>query len=100
MVEQQHARTRLIRRTGDWLGARVGDEIMLMSVSRGQYLGMNAVGARIWELIEQPTEVRAICATLVREYDVTPEDCSAQVEACLDDMEMQRLVAIDRPASE
>ena len=56
----------LIKRSGDWLSAKVGDEIMMMSAARGNYLGVNAVGARIWELIETPSDIDTICATLVR----------------------------------
>jgi hypothetical protein len=46
----------LVRRKGDWLSAMVGDELVMMSAERGNYLGLTPVGARIWELIEEPLE--------------------------------------------
>ena len=38
-----------IRKSGDWLCARVGDEVMMMSASQGSYIGLDTTGARIWD---------------------------------------------------
>jgi len=84
----------VIARKEDWLSARVGDEIMMMNVERGEYLGMNDVGARIWELIEMPSDIATICATLVREFEVSPETCEIQVRSFVADMEKHGVVAV------
>lgn len=86
----------MIERKGDWLSARVGDEIMMMSPEHGKYIGMNEVGARIWELIETPADIATVCATLVREFEVSPEDCEAEVGSFLAEMEKHGAVAVDR----
>jgi hypothetical protein len=85
----------LIERKGDWLSARVGDEIMMMSPEKGKYIGMNEVGARIWELIEQPSDITALCAELEREFDVSPEACRTEVDSFLAELEKHGAVAID-----
>ena len=77
----------LIARKGDWLSAMIGDEVVMMSASSGQYIGLNAVGARIWELIEQPSELDDLCARLEAEFDVCPPDCAREVEGFLADLE-------------
>ena len=38
----------MIHRDGDWLAAKVGDELVMMSATKGNYIGLSAVGARIW----------------------------------------------------
>jgi len=86
----------LIERKGDWLSARVGDEIMMMSPEHGKYIGMNDVGARIWDLIETPSDITTVCATLVSEFDVTPEECETEVGSFLAEMEKHGAVSLDR----
>ena len=50
----------MVRRQGDWLSARVGDELVMMSAEKGNYIGLSEVGARIWDIIETPSEVAAV----------------------------------------
>ena len=40
----------MVRRQGEWLTAKVGDELVMMSTERANYIGLNEVGVRIWEL--------------------------------------------------
>ena len=85
----------MIKRSGDWLSAKVGDEIMMMSAARGNYLGVNAVGARIWELIETPSDIDTVCATLVGEFEVDPATCRSEVERFVTEMGKHGAIAVD-----
>lgn len=84
-----------VRRQGDWLSAKAGDELVMMSVEKGNYLGLSEIGARIWELIETPTSLDDLCATLVREFEVSPAECRADVEEFLAGLEKHGAVALD-----
>jgi hypothetical protein len=84
-----------VRKQGDWLAARVGEELVMMSAEKGNYIGLTEVGARIWELIESPQDVDAICARLQEEYDVAADICRAEVEAFLDKLAEQGAVALE-----
>jgi len=86
----------LIRRDGDWLSARVGAEIMMMSAKKGNYLGLTEVGARIWELIETPQNMDSLCDTLQQEFEVDAETCRTDVETFLTQMEKHGAIAVDR----
>jgi len=70
-----------LRRHDDWLAAKVGDELVMMSATTGRYLGLNDVGARVWDLLETPCDVDALCARLEQEYEVAPEVCRAEIDA-------------------
>ena len=72
-----------ISKQGDWISAKVGDEIVMMSAEEGKYIGLNDVGARIWELLDEPRTVEALEAALLVEFDVTPEVCRTEVDAFL-----------------
>jgi len=87
----------MVRKQGDWLAAKVGDELVMMSAEKGNYIGLSEVGARIWELIEKPQEVDAVCAQLQQEYDVTPDACRAEVETFLSELVKHGAIALDPP---
>jgi len=71
----------LISRCPGWISARVGDEIMMMNVERGKYIGLTETGARIWELLEEPRSVDYLCTELCREYEITSAICRTEIDA-------------------
>lgn len=89
----------MVRRRGDWLIAKVGDEFVMMSRQKVHHIGITEVSARIWELIETPREVEAVCAQLRREYAIPPDVCRAEVEAFLNELVQHGAVALDRPTA-
>ena len=87
----------MVRKQGDWLSAKVGEELVMMSAEKGNYIGLSEVGARIWEIIETPQDVDSVCAQLQSEYEVAPETCRAEVESFLNEMVQHGAVALDPP---
>ncbi len=55
----------MLQRQGDWLAQPVGEEMLMMSPAQGNYVSLSPVARRIWEMIETPTTIDAICAQLV-----------------------------------
>ena len=84
-----------IYRDGDWLAAKVGDELVMMSAAKGNYIGLSEVGARIWELIETPRTIESLCEALVAEYDVDPAICRAEVDTFLSTLGQHQAIRID-----
>jgi hypothetical protein len=84
----------MFARKDSWLAAMVGDELVMMSAEIGVYLGLNDVGARIWEIIETPTALPDICTTLAAEFETTPEACQPEVEAFLNELAACGAVAL------
>jgi hypothetical protein len=71
--------TKLIR-NGDILYAPVGaEEAVMMSIEAGRYFGLNAVGARIWELLDTPKTVAELCASIAEEFEVNADACEPDV---------------------
>jgi hypothetical protein len=87
----------VVRKQGDWLAAKVGDELVMMSAEKGNYIGLSEIGARIWELIEAPQEFDVVCARLQEEYEVSPEACRTEVESFLNELVKHGAVALDPP---
>lgn len=73
-------RETILRRSGSILYAQVGaDEGVMLSVEQGLYYGLNAVAARICELLETPTTVAEVIARVCDEFDVDPETAETEV---------------------
>ena len=73
----------------------LADEVVILSLSTGEYYGLNPIAARIWSLVQEPRRVAEIRDTLLAEYDdVTPADCSAQVLALLEEMAAIDLIVV------
>jgi hypothetical protein len=84
-----------ISRAEDWLAAKIGEEMVMMSVKTGGYIGLNEVGARIWDLLETPCDIDALCARLESEYDVEPAVCRAEIEDFVAELVRHGAASID-----
>ena len=87
----------IVRRQGDWLAAKIGEELVMMSAEKGNYIGLSKVGSRIWELIETPQDIDALSAQLQAEFDVTPDACRADIDAFLNELVKHGAIALDPP---
>lgn len=71
----------LIVRADTTLSAEVGNEVVMLVPDRNSYYDTNAQGAAVWNALNQPTTVRAICARLIERFDVAEPDCQRDVLA-------------------
>ena len=84
----------VVVRCSEPLSAEVGEEIVVFSAERGSYHAFGASGSRIWELLEEPTTVSALCVTLRSEYDVDEERCFEDVTSFLEELRQAELIEV------
>jgi hypothetical protein len=65
------------------MASDIGGETVILGLQKGRYYGLDAVGARIWQLLQTPTSVADLQRAIVAEYDVAPERCQADLLALL-----------------
>jgi hypothetical protein len=58
---------------------KMGDETILLNLQTGTYFGLDKVGSRFLEILEQESNVAAAHRTLLTEFDVTPEVLEADL---------------------
>jgi hypothetical protein len=58
------------RNESNFLANPVGDEIIILNMETGDYLGLNQVGSDIWDLLEAPITVQKIIDKLIDRYAV------------------------------
>jgi hypothetical protein len=71
------------------------DGLVLLDIHGGVVLASNAIGARIWQLIESRLDSVEIAIRLAREYDVPIERAEHDVTAFLTALEGQGLVTAE-----
>ena len=72
----------------------LGGEAVILNMATGVYHGLNEVGAKVWDLIEQPKTVKEIKELLVEQYEVEPEVCKNDLLALLKDLQAAGLVEV------
>lgn len=72
-----------IQRSEDVYSTWFDDNLIMMSVRKGRYYGLNEVGSRIWELLEHSTTEAEVAGKVLAEYEVAPEICANEVREFL-----------------
>lgn len=78
----------------DILTTPLDDELALLNLDTGKYYGMDQVSRRIWELIEQPQAVSALCEQLLTEFEVDEVTCRQEVLHFLQELADANLVEV------
>ena len=78
----------------DQVSSDLGGEVAILDLKAGVYYGLDAVGARIWSLIQEPRTVNEIRDILLEEYDVEPERCERDLLVLLRRLADEGLVEV------
>ena len=74
---------KIISRSEGVVFNKLDDELVMMSLANSEYYGLDNIGSQIWEIIEQPVSFNDIIATLIKKYDVSEENCIADIQEFL-----------------
>ena len=85
----------ILQRKGDLLFNEIDGEVVMLSIENSEYYGMDKVGSRIWELLEQPLRFRDLIDKLLAEYEVTEKQCADDTLTYLKKLEDKRLLVIE-----
>ena len=84
----------MLYRTQEMLSTELDQETVLMSIDAGAYYGLAGPARSIWEKLETPITFLALVDLLVKEYEVTPEACAADLQGFLGEMEQKGLLRV------
>lgn len=71
---------------------RIGDETILLNLQTGTYFGLDIVGSRFLELLEQDGELAVVLRTMVEEFDVKPETLEGDILRLSEEMRSKGLL--------
>ena len=83
-----------IKRNNEVFASQIDDEVVMMNIQSGKYYGIDTIGSRIWELINEKIQVQKVIDHLLEEYDVSEEQCKNDVLEFLDELNENKLVEI------
>ena len=83
-----------IRRNPELVSSNLDGETVMMSVESGEYFGLDAVGSRIWELLETPITVANLIDLLVDEFEVSRVECEADTIEFLNHLLDKKLLIV------
>lgn len=84
----------IIRASQNQVSCDMAGEAAILNQDSGMYYGLNAVGSRIWSLIQRPTTVNDLLQVLVEEYDVEPSRCERDLLLVLEQLAERGLIEI------
>lgn len=71
--------TTILNRREGLMAADMNGSTVMMDVTTGKYYNLGEIGGRIWALLEMPMTLDALISKLTDEYDVSPEQCRADI---------------------
>jgi hypothetical protein len=69
-------------------------ETVILDFNKGAYFGLDEVGTLIWQQLQQPQTVSAICDTVVEQYEVDRKVCEQDVIRLLEVLHAEGLVEL------
>jgi len=84
----------LVVRSGDFIASTVDDDLVMMSLEKGIYYGLDTIGSQIWEHIAEPISVNDLCHKLTDQYEVDSAQCQEDVLAFLNEMLIEEMIHV------
>jgi hypothetical protein len=88
------SKSAIVVATQEQVSSDLAGEAVILNLKNGMYYGLDAVGARIWTLIQQPQSVAALRDTIVTEYDVEAERCERDILTLLTNLAAAQLIEV------
>jgi hypothetical protein len=79
----------------DVVARRVDDEAVLVQLGSNQVYSLNRTGARLWELLSEGSSPAEAYERMLVEFDVSPNELRAEVDAFLELLLREQLVSVD-----
>ena len=84
----------VVVRCSEAITREVDGELVMLDPRQSIYFSLDSIGRRIWDLLEQPQQIDALCRILGEEFDAPAVTCRADVLAFLAQLADADLVSI------
>ena len=84
----------IVSATREQVSCGLGDEAAILNLKNTVYYGLNPVGARVWNLLQQPHTIGELRDALVDEYDVDAGRCESDLLELLEKMRSEGLIQV------
>ncbi len=84
--------TTVVVRDNEAMFSTMDDEVVILNMKSNNYLGLDQIGARIWELLETPVLVSELCEQMAQEYEGSREQITAGVLRFLAELAREEMI--------
>ena len=78
----------------DQLSTTVDGQVIIAGLRKGNYYGLDSVGARVWQLVQTPIAARELAHLIGEEYHVSAGRCETDLLELLESMAGQGLIEV------
>ena len=78
----------------DQVSCDLSGESAILNLKAGVYYGLNEVGTRVWNLIQEPRRVSELKDAILQEYEVEPHRCEVDIMTLLQDLLENGLIEV------
>ena len=93
LESQIHLKSIIVQVGGNIVSDMDGEKVML-SIKNGKYYNLGEVGGFIWECIQQPKSIGNVIEEVQAAYDITAEQCEADIIPFLEMLREESLIEI------
>jgi len=87
--------TQKIEISSEVLTQEVGGETVILDLKSESYFGLDEVGTRIWQLLQEQEDIQTITTTMLNEYDVEEEQLEKDIQNLLTQLNKAGIVTFD-----
>jgi hypothetical protein len=69
-----------IVRNEDAIWTELGEQVFVLSISKGRYYEFKGIGSFIWQMLDEPKERAELTSRILERYAVSPEQCEADLD--------------------
>jgi hypothetical protein len=85
--------------TKDHVACPLGDDIVILDLKAGLYFSLDNVGAKVWQLIQQPRTVSDLREAILEAFEVAADVCQQDLVALLRELSARNLIEIRNAAA-
>jgi hypothetical protein len=84
----------IVSATKEQVSCPLGQESAILNLKNSVYYGMDPVGTRVWNLLQQPRSIEELRNTLTSEYEVDSDRCEKDLLSLLQKMWNEGLIEV------
>jgi hypothetical protein len=90
----------IVERSDDFITSSIDDELVMMSLEKGIYYGLDSIGSHIWQYLATPVPVQTLCHQLTDQFEVDLAQCETDVLAFLNELLDEGMIHVVDQANE
>ena len=90
-------KTQKITISEEALSQEVNGETVILDLKSESYFGLDEVGTRVWQLLQENGDVQKVFDAMLEEFDVDADTLASDMKNLIDDLIEKGLISSDHP---